>query len=45
MPAVCFLSAWREPFRHLFFIPVAALILATADFLWESVRCSGFRVP
>ena len=35
MPAVCFLSAWRESFRHLFFIPVASLILATADVLWN----------
>ena len=25
MPACCFLSAWREPFRHLFPIPVAGL--------------------
>lgn len=28
MPSVCFLSGWRKPFRHLFFIPVTALILA-----------------
>jgi hypothetical protein len=28
MPAVCFLSAWRKPFRHLFFIPVVLLITA-----------------
>jgi len=28
MPAVCFLSGWRPSFRHLFFIPVTALILA-----------------
>jgi hypothetical protein len=28
MPAVCFLSAWRMGFRHLFFIPVTALIAA-----------------
>jgi hypothetical protein len=28
MPAVCFLSAWRESFRHLFFIPVVALSAA-----------------
>jgi hypothetical protein len=33
MPTVCFLSAWREPFRRLFFIPVVSLIVATADFL------------
>ena len=26
MPAVCFLTGWREPFRHLFFIPVVALM-------------------
>ena len=26
MPTVCFLSAWRQPFRHLFAIPVFALI-------------------
>lgn len=37
MPAVCFLSAWRKPFRHLFVIPVASLIMATADFLLRGV--------
>ncbi len=26
MPAVCYLAAWRMPWRHLFAIPVAALI-------------------
>ncbi len=26
MPAVCFLSAWRKPFRHLFIIPVTAVL-------------------
>jgi hypothetical protein len=30
MPAVCFLSGWRKEMRHLFFIPVTALILAVA---------------
>ena len=30
MPLVCFLSAWKEPFRHLFFLPVVALVLAVA---------------
>jgi hypothetical protein len=33
MPLVCFLSAWRESFRRFFFIPVAALIVATSDCL------------
>jgi hypothetical protein len=28
MPLVCFLTGWREGFRRLFFIPVAALITA-----------------
>lgn len=26
MPTVCFLSAWRKPFRHLFFIPVLGVL-------------------
>jgi hypothetical protein len=28
MPLACFLTAWREPFRHVFAIPVTALTLA-----------------
>lgn len=28
MPVVCFLSGWRQEFRHLFFVPVASLIVA-----------------
>jgi len=26
MPLVCYLAAWRQPFRHLFFVPVAAVV-------------------
>lgn len=26
MPAVCFLSAWRESCRHLFFVPVGSVL-------------------
>ncbi len=33
MPAVCFLTAWRVGFRHLFFIPVSALIIAVIETL------------
>jgi len=33
MPAVCFLSAWRPSFRHLFFIPVISLITAAIQTL------------
>lgn len=28
MPLVCFLSAWKQTFRHLFFIPVVLLVSA-----------------
>jgi hypothetical protein len=34
MPLVCFLSAWRAGFRHLFFIPVTALVVACIQTLW-----------
>jgi hypothetical protein len=37
MPSVCALSAWKPPFRHLFFLPVLSLIVAVADFLWEGL--------
>src|SRR5688500_5035575 len=30
MPLVCFLAAWRAPFRHVFAVPVVALFLAAA---------------
>jgi hypothetical protein len=26
MPTCCFLSAWRKPFRHLFAVPVVAVV-------------------
>ena len=29
MPTICFLSAWRQPFRHAFFIPVASILVGT----------------
>lgn len=35
MPAVCYLAAWRQPFRHLFFLPVTCMVLGVALFLWE----------
>ncbi len=28
MPIACFLTAWREPFRHVFAVPVISLVLA-----------------
>lgn len=37
MPLVCFLSAFRKGFRHLFFIPVLCLISGTMIFLMKGV--------
>jgi hypothetical protein len=37
MPAICFLSAWRDSFRHLFFIPVVSLLLATIDLVFRGL--------
>jgi hypothetical protein len=33
MPIVCYLSAFRKPFRHLFFIPVLSILAATVIFI------------
>jgi hypothetical protein len=33
MPLVCYLSAWRRPFRHLFFVPVLCVLIGIALFL------------
>ena len=38
MPAVCYLSAFRDVFRHLFFIPAGAVTAAIATFLWRLVN-------
>jgi hypothetical protein len=35
MPLVCYLSALRKSFRHLFFVPAGAVTLATAIFVWR----------
>jgi hypothetical protein len=34
MPTVCFLSAWRKPFRHLFSIPVGAVLIGVIGALF-----------
>lgn len=33
MPLVCFMSAYKKQFRHLFFIPVLSLLIGTAMFI------------
>ena len=35
MPSVCYLAAWKKPFRHLFFIPALAATTAIAWFTWK----------
>ena len=37
MPLVCYLSAFRKGFRHLFFIPAGVVTLALAVFTWTLV--------
>jgi hypothetical protein len=35
MPLVCYLSAWRVTFRHLFFIPAVSVTIGVALFTWR----------
>ena len=37
MPLVCYLAAWRQPFRHLFFVPVAAVVAGVAILTMEAL--------
>jgi hypothetical protein len=37
MPLVCYLSAWRVTFRHLFFIPAVSVTCGVALFAWRLV--------
>jgi hypothetical protein len=37
MPTICYLSAWRKPFRHLFFIPAGSVILGVAAFIYLEI--------
>jgi hypothetical protein len=41
MPAVCFLAAWRRPFRHLFALPVVLLLAAVGSLLWHLLSVTG----
>ena len=33
MPLLCFLTAWRKPFRHLFPVPVVSVLVAASSVL------------
>ena len=35
MPLVCYLAAWKKPFRHLFFVPVIAVVVGVAIAIFE----------
>ncbi len=37
MPAICYLSAFRPPFRHLFFIPAGSILLSIILFIERMV--------
>ena len=37
MPLICFLSAYKKSFRHLFFIPVICLIVGTFIFITKGL--------
>jgi len=39
MPLNCFLTAWKEPFRHVFFVPVLAVAAGIVPILlgWPSL--------
>ena len=35
MPTVCYLCAWKDIFRHIFFIPALSVTGGIAFFLWR----------
>lgn len=35
MPLVCYLSAWKKTFRHLFFIPAMSVTVGIGLFVWR----------
>ena len=37
MPTVCFLAAWRKPFRHLFALPVSCLVAGAVGVIVQGV--------
>lgn len=41
MPLICFLTAWKPVFRHLFFIPVTLLVLGVGLTIYFIQRSSA----
>ena len=42
MPAVCFLSAWKPGFRHLFFVPVVLLVSGVGMIIYLTRQTGAF---
>jgi hypothetical protein len=42
MPVVCFLSAWKPVFRHLFFIPVVLLLSGAGLIIYFTHQTGAF---
>ena len=38
MPLVCYLSAWKPMFRHVFFVPVLSITVGVALVVWEVLK-------
>ncbi len=38
MPLLCYLSAFKKPFRNLFFIPAGSVIVGILLFLWRIIE-------
>jgi hypothetical protein len=38
MPLLCYLSALRRGFRHLFFVPTLSVIIGVALLLWRLLK-------
>jgi hypothetical protein len=45
MPLVCFLTAWRAAWRHLFILPVLSLIAAVIFTLWGGIPSITTAMP
>jgi len=45
MPAVCYASAFRPAFRHLFFIPAGSVLLSILLFIFSVDEASRTRLP
>ena len=38
MPLVCYLSAWKPVFRHLFFVPAMSVTVGVAQIVWRIIQ-------